>query len=37
LITGTETQLIAATHSFEILAAHREAIIDLNKAPQNES
>jgi predicted ATP-dependent endonuclease of OLD family len=35
MITGTETQLIAATHSFEILAKHRNAIIDLNKiAPQ---
>lgn len=31
LIKGTETQLIAATHSFEILAQHRDAIINLNE------
>jgi ABC-type cobalamin/Fe3+-siderophores transport system ATPase subunit len=31
MMRGTEAQLIAATHSFEILAKHRNAIIDLNK------
>lgn len=31
VVEGTETQLIAATHSFEILAKHRRSIIDLNK------
>ena len=29
IISGTETQLIAATHSFEILAGHRDAILNL--------
>jgi ABC-type Mn2+/Zn2+ transport system ATPase subunit len=37
IIGGTETQLIAATHSFEILAKHRESIINLNKDQGSDS